>query len=384
MGQPVQFNTYDLTVGTIVDIEDMIHMLDPFEVPLLGQQGADGRSAISRGTCFEKQIDWLDEELLLPKATASAASTTGQTTLTVTSGHEKRLSTGDILLTPANEKIRVTGYSTNEITVTRSWASTTAATIASGAEVLVLGQALLEGSDPENPRAIDRSVRTNCTQIFGPTAVRTSATEQVVRKYGLSGTTEFDHQVANRTKEHFIQLEQAIQYGVLSAGSAGATEMRTMGGFTNFIATNTSTTQTLTETLILDQLQTAFNAGGRVDRVMCSPTVKRQLSGLLGLGVANTIPATTINDTPSSSSRGFVVDYYDSDFGRISILMNRWTRRADLFGWDRDQVELCTLRPTQFEMLAKTGDSVHGQIVGEYTLRFRRERHAFWLKSLAA
>lgn len=370
MTQPTQYNTYDLTVGVIVDIEDMIHMLDAVDVPLLGMQGADGRSALSTGTCFEKQVDWLDEEILLPKSTLAAQinNTTASTVVTVASGHRLRFSTGDVLIVN-DEKLRVESYgtTTDTLIVTRAFAGTSVDTQATSETVLVLGQALAEGSNPEDPRARDRSNRTNVTQIFGPTAVRVSGTENVVRKYGLSGTSEFDHQVANRTKEMFIQLEQAILYG--SKYESTTTEVRTMGGFSEFITTNTdSTTTTLTETALLDQIQNSWDVGGRVDRATLGATQKRKVSAFT--------TDITVNVAQADATRGTVVEYFDCDFGRVSMLLNRWVRSSDLFLYDRDQAQLLTLRPAQFEMLAKTGDSIHGQIVGEKTLRFRRERHA--------
>jgi hypothetical protein len=76
------------------------------------------------------------------------------------------------------------------------------------------------------------------------------------------------------------------------------------------------------------------------------------------------------------------VNYYDSDFGRLSLIMSRWCGIPDVFGFNRDQFELTTLRPMQFEMLAKTGDSMKGQIVAEKTAKFRRQQHAFRFSAL--
>jgi len=367
--------TYDLTIGVIVDIEDMIHMISPFDVPLQGQQGADGSTAVSMGTCFEKKVEWLDEEILTPKSSLAANATTGQTTLTVAAGHQLRFSTGDVVLVKnsTNERLLVTDYnSTNQIVVTRAFSTTTADNIATGVSLLVLGQALPEGSDPEEARAVDRGIRDNVTQIFGPTQVSVSGTENVVRKYGLSGTTEFDHQAGNRTKEQYIQIEQAVLYGKKFESSP----RRTMGGLTEYITTlnNTSSTQ-LTETNLLDQLQNAFDNGGSPDRLVVGAKQKRFASN-------NWTTALTLNATRVEAGRGYVVEYFDSDFGRISVLLDRWVNTSDAFGFSRDQVELTTLRPMQFEMLAKTGDSIKGQILCEKTAKVRRQQHAFRFSAL--
>src|SRR5205814_1124790 len=140
-----------------------------------------------------------------------------------------------------------TGYGTtaDSLTVTRGFQSSTAGTLTVGLIVTILGQALPEGSDPEAARAADRANRSNYTQIFGPTKVHVTGTENVVRKYGLGGTTEFDKQAANRTKEQFIQIEQAILYGKVLEDTSNL--WRTMGGMFDFITTNVdSATTTLT------------------------------------------------------------------------------------------------------------------------------------------
>jgi hypothetical protein len=361
MAQPTQYNSYDLVVGVIVDIEDMIHLLDAVDVPLLGGQGADGRSALSAGTCFETKVEWIEEEILLPKSKVVTLAASG--TLTVTTGEGIRFGVGDVVAVNA-ERLLVTAISGDVITADRGYAGTTAASATAGTVVLIIGQALAEGSDPEAPRAKDRATYYNHTQIFGPTAVRVSGTENVVRKYGLVGS-EFDKQVANRTKEAYIQQEQALLYGKRNEAS----EKRTMGGIDSYITTNVNTgAVALTEALLLDQIQACWDAGGSPDRITLGAKQKRDISKWnVGLQV---------NTMRTDDGRGSIVDYVDSDFGRVSLLLNRWCRSTDLFIYDRDQASVDTLRPMQFEMLAKTGDSIHGQIVCEKTLRFRRQRHA--------
>lgn len=370
MALPGTAQTYDLTTGVIVNIEDVIYLLSPTDVPLLGGQGADGASALSSDTCFEKKIEWLDEDLLLPKSLIQTATTTGDAWIVVTAGQQKRFSTGDVLLVgTSNERMRVTGYgtTTDSLTVTRAFQSSTAGTATVGLSVTILGQALAEGADPENARAADRSNRSNYTQIFGPTKVQVSGTENVVRKYGLGGTTEFDKQAANRSKEQLIELEQAILYGKVLEDTGNF--WRTMAGMYTFITTNVdSSTTTLTEAKLLDQIQNCYDAGGSPDRAVMGSKQKRVISGF------NT--NITINVVRPDNVRGQVVDYFDSDFGRITLIMDRWARTPDLFLFNRDQATVVTLRPMQFEMLAKTGDSIKGQILQEKSERFVRQAHA--------
>lgn len=379
------FTTYDLTTGVKLDVEDSIWLISPFDVPLQGAMGADGRVSLASATCFEKKVEWLDETLLTPRTTQSATTalaTTNGTTLYCAAGAQLQFQTGDVILLDG-EYMYVTGYvSTTGWNVLRGGTTngnglgtTVISTSATGDVIIGVGSALAEGSNPPNARAVDRNDRFNLTQIFGPYGVSVSQSEQAVAKYGLR-STEFDHQVMNRTKEAFIAIEQAILYGLAtqSSGGSDAAPNRTMGGFLSYITSNVDSTSTqITDATLLPNLENCFDAGGTPDRIVVSAYQKRQLSQL---------NAGDIRYPQELNTRGQVVDYYDSDFGRLAVVLDRWTRKGDLFIFSRDQAELNTLRPLSFEMLAKTGDAINGQVVGEKTLKFRRQAWAAVMTAL--
>lgn len=358
--------SYDLTTGVQLEVEDLIYVISPFDVPLLGTSGADGRTTLSQDTVYEKKVEWLDETLLTPRTTLSASYVTADTFITVAVGERERFQTGDIILVRA-EYMRVTGYGTtaDTLTVTRAYSGTATNTGVSTDPVVGVGSALPEGSDPPNARTRDRTNRFNMTEIFGPYQVQVSESENVIRKYGLP-MSEFDYQIGNRTKEAFVAIEQAILYGVRIEDTGN--KWRSMGGMVFYITSNVdSTTTDLTEIKLLDQLQVAFIAGGNPDRIVVNPIQKRKISQF-STGAIRYVQATNV--------RGQTVDYYESDFGQITIVIDRWCRTQDLFIFSRDQATVGTLRPLVFEMLAKTGDSIKGQVVGEKTFRLHREAWA--------
>ena len=367
MAIPGTFQTYDLQTGVRLDVENAIWLISPFDVPLQGGMGADGRTALSVDSIFEKKAEWLDESLLTPVTTLGApVALTTTTIIQVAAGTGINFQTGDVLLID-NEQVNVTAYGSTAdfLLVTRGFNGTTTTTFASGDAVVGLGSALAEGSAPPAARAVDRTDRFNWTQTFGPIKVQVSGTEQVVQKYGLVGT-EFDHQVANRIKELAISVENALINGIASAGSA--TVGRTMGGFTSFITSNVdSTTTTLTDTAIASQMQNCFTAGGTPDRFMVGAKQKRTVSAL---------DSGNIRYEQATDTRGQRVSFYDTDFGRLSVILNRWVSTSQAFLFSREQATICTLRPMQFEMLAKTGDSTSGQVLAERTLRFRMQSHS--------
>lgn len=358
--------SYDLTTGVQLEVEDLIYVISPFDVPLLGANGADGRTVLTQDTVYEKKVEWLDETLLTPRTTLGATYVTADTYITITAGERERFQTGDIIMTRA-EYMRVTGYGTtaDTLTVTRAYAGAATNAGVIGDQVVGVGSALPEGTDPPSPRVRDRTNRFNMTEIFGPYQVQVSETENVVRKYGLP-MSEFDYQIGNRTKEAYVAMEQALLYGTRVEDTGN--KWRSMGGMAFYIVTNVdSSTTTITETLLLNQLQVAFNAGGNPDRILVNPVQKRNVSQF---GSSN------IRYVQNTNVRGQTVDYYESDFGQVTLVLDRWCRTQDLFIFGRDQATVGTLRPLVFEMLAKTGDSIKGQVVGEKTFMFHREAWA--------
>lgn len=360
----------NFTSGVMLDFEPMIAVLDPFDTPLQNSVDANGLSALTSSPAFEITVKWQDETLLNPRALAGATATTAETVLTITANDGRiRFQTDDILVTPLNEYVRVTGYGStaNTLTISRSYASSTAGTITSGDTLVGVGSAPVEGADPSSARAVDRSERTNYTEIFGPYAVQVSGSANAIRKYGLVGT-EFDHQLGNRIKEAGVTFEQTLLYGK-GALDTTSSPRRTMDGMIQLISTNVnSTTTSLTETALLNSLQSCFDAGGNPDRIVVGSKQKRTISAFTSFG--------TIQVMRPDTQRGVVVDTYKSDFGQAVVILDRWCRTQDLFIFNRDQADIAVLRPLTFTPLAKTGDADKGMIVMEKSLRFRRQRHA--------
>ena len=366
MANPGTFQTFDLNVGIKLDIENLIRLIDPFDVPLQGGYGADDLTALSHDSIFEVKYQWLDENLLTPKTTAAASAGTTATYITVAAGTGINFQTGD-LIQDNGEQMNITGYGTTADTllVGRSFNATTAVTVATGDVIIGIGSILAEGSDPPAARSKDRNNRQNYSQIFGPVAVSVSGTEQVVQKFGLTGT-EFDHQLANRVKELNIQVEQMLLNGIPSAGSG--TVGRTSGGLAYFITSNVDSTSTsFSDSVLLAQLKACFDAGGRPDRLVVGSKAKYGISG---------VNSTEIRYTQAEDRRGQKIDAYVSDFGMTSIVMDRWCLVNQAFLFARDQATISVLRPTQFEMLAKTGDSVKGLVLCEKGFKFRTQSHA--------
>ena len=373
--------TYDLTVGVKLDFEEFIYTLTPVDVPLLGSyNGTDTpfgpqRSVFGEETAMAKKVEWQDEELLTPRTTLAATLTTADTVITVASGARLRFATGDILRMDA-EVVRISGYgtTTDTLLITRAFGGSDAQH-SNASQVVGIGTAAAEGSDPSAHRFLDRTARYNMTEIFGPTEIKVSESEETIAnkggKYGAA--SEFDHAVANRLKETAVAIEQAIIYGVRVEDTSN--EWRAMGGLLYYITTNvdSTTTNAISYSAIRTQAQSSYNNGGMVDTLIVPPAQKVKLSDF---------DATLVRLDQSDTRRGSVVGQILTDFGVANVLVDRWLRTTDMIGVDSQYISKVTLRPLTFEMLAKTGDSRHGMTVCEKSLKVRLESRHFRFSTL--
>jgi hypothetical protein len=368
--------SYDLTVGVVVNMDEAIYMLSPQDTPMLTGLGSDGLTLIGSAPVDERQFEWLDDTILTPRTSLNGAITTGDTVFTLATGDRTKFSTGDIITVSkagATEQIRVASYgvTAETLVVTRAWAGT-ATNYASGAIVIGLGTALAEGSDPEAARTVDRTQNSNVTQIFGPTKVDLSRTEQQVRKYGVQ--SEWSHQLMGRMTENAIGREQAFLYG--ARVDSTSLKVRTTGGLRFYITTNVDATSTLlTVATIQARQQVGYNQGGFADVVFANPVALADLND-----VANTsIVRETLDDPKRGRTR---VAWVDTEFGSVMLARNRWCAGSDAFGINRENVIRRVMQPLIFERLAKTGDSDQAQIVCEEGLEVKGEEHLFRFNNL--
>lgn len=364
---PGATSTYGLTVGIKLDVEPVIQLISPTDAPFQGMaMGAVDAIGLPTGTVTEKKYEWLDETILTPRSTIAATSTTGDAFITLAAGDGLKFQTGDLLLI-GSEYVRVTGYSltTSDILLVTRAISGSAATVATSADVIGVGSVLPEGSDPPAARFLDRNNRFNYTEIFGPVAVQSSGSDLAIQKYGISN--EFDHQLANRIKELAIAIDQAIAYGVRIEDTGN--KWRAMAGLMAHITSNVdSATNAWTLASVNTLSQTIFNAGGNPDVLAVGAKQKTVASTFTSAG--------SVQVQRADRTAGRIISTIETDFTVLHIMLNRWLRLQDAIIFSRDQTELCTLRPMQYQPLAITGDSQKGMVVGEKGFKVYRQAHA--------
>jgi hypothetical protein len=251
-----------------------------------------------------------------------------------------------------------------------------------------VSNALVEGADATSATLSPTTRLGNLTQIVGKT-VAVSGTLESVDKAGRK--SEKAYQLAKASSEIKRDIETIITANQAQVAGNSSTA-RKMSSLLSFIKTNTSfgagttttgadpttigvsarvdadTTRTFTEAMLKEVVREVFASGGTPSVLMVSPALKQTVSGFTGL-------AATRYQAPVSGQATILAgaDIYQSDFGQISIVPNRFMRSRDALVLDPEYAALAYLRPFQTIELAKAGDADKTQILAELTLEVRNE-----------
>jgi len=358
-------SSYGLTGGVPISIDVVIDLLDSTELPFQRGFMLGGKPALAGMTVTNKKMEWQDDTLLEALSTINEGGQYSNSDVTLTATDGTRFKEGDVIRIDA-EHLYVSSVSTNDLTVIRAYAGTSATTHEDGARILGVGQALPEGNDAILASHVDRDRRHNFTQIFGPRKVQATGTEQNMPKYGLVQGGEMLYQIDKEMIELSQVVERAIVYGQRYDDGA---DQRTMGGIEYYITTNEDSTSTaLTEAAIGDQMEKMYNAGARPGQgfMLAMNLANKRVVNAIG----------TVELMRADNGRGTLVDHFDLDTGRVQCVISPYIENGDAFLLTPDQVKFGDFRPWQLEPLAKTGDADIMQLVSEKTLELKRQRHA--------
>jgi hypothetical protein len=250
--------------------------------------------------------------------------------------------------------------------------------------------AQLEGDDPST-NATTVTVRlSNVTQISYKVA-RVSGTQQAVRHAGRS------NELAYQAMLKGLELKRDIEFNCLANQTQVAgdtTTARQTAAVLSWIKTNTDkasdgttpstsgsnsrgdgTQRAFLESQLKSVLQQCFTQGGNPDTIMAGPFNKQVFSTFTGR-------SSPIQDAKSKKITASV-DVYESDFGSLKVVPNRFLR---LDGSSRIGREVLVLEMEKWALaflngrntiqipLAKTGDSDRRQVLSEWTLVSRNEK----------
>jgi len=246
----------------------------------------------------------------------------------------------------------------------------------------------LEGTDNLPANAADYALRmSNFTQI-STKVISVSDTSQWID--GAANIEKIAKQVAYKLKELKMDKETMLLNNV-AANPGSASVARVAAGLPAFIITNDSrestgadptlsgTTQgypttiagdgalrTITETMLRTVIQSVWSSGGAPKYALVGPSLKNIISTTF------TGTATRFKDADSKKLVQ-AVDIYESDFGTLQIVPDRYSRNRDCLVIDPRYVSIDYGETTRTKDLARTGLSQKKLISCEYTLMVGNE-----------
>ena len=246
--------------------------------------------------------------------------------------------------------------------------------------------AAVEGADATAATLSPTTRIGNYTQIVQKT-VQVSGTLEAVDKAGRR--SEKAYQLAKASAELKRDIETIITANQgQSAGNSSTA--RVLGSLLSYIKKNTNkgsgttagadpttigvstrtdgTTRTFQESMLKDVVQKVFTSGGTPTLLVVPPALKQVVSGFTGLS-QHRYNSNTGGDITILAG----ADLYQSDFGVLQIVPNRFMRSRDALVLDPEYASLNYLRPFVTNDLAKTGDSEKTQILAELTLEVKNE-----------
>jgi hypothetical protein len=301
-----------------------------------------------------------------------------ETTMTMTDGTKFRI--GDILRHD-DELYYVSGVSTNDLTITRGYGSSTAATHDTATSVVKLGYVPLEGEDADAARNNTRTRVYNYTQPIRSRTIDVSFAQQCTSTIGV--TAEYEHQKEQAVRECLASLERFAIHGRMAASTpqGSASVRRTMQGLRKFISTNavSGSSAALTETLLNSKWATAWDNGMRTaDFILCGSYQKMVISAF---------KRSEVMYAPGDETQKIRTLYYHNDFtpNPCRVILDPWMDADEIIIGDSSRFRVLPLKGASFQHfpLAVSGDYIKGFVQGEYTVEVLNEEAFALIYSLA-
>ena len=246
----------------------------------------------------------------------------------------------------------------------------------------VTSNAQLEGDDFTTTTFVPTS-RINARCQISTKGVTVTGTVEALKKAGRG--SDVAYQVIQRTKEIKRDMEATCLSNQASTTGTTAVARKT-GGLVSWYATtanasrgsggsaggwssnntaaatdaSTANMRAFTESLLKTVLQGVWTTGGNASVIMVGGAQKQVVSTFTGNA--------TRMDTSEDRKLVTSVDIYESDFGSLKVVPNRFQRNRDAHVLQPDMFKLAFLRPLQVFDIARAGDSIKKELLTEWGL----------------
>jgi hypothetical protein len=344
-------------------VTDRIFMIDPLKIKTYLRFGTDmGKFTYANRENYT--YEWLEDTYVPQADTVTSGLASSSTTTSFTPATIALYQPGDVLLIDT-EQIWVSAVGTAALTITRGFGSTTKATHANASTVKVVGRARLEADDADDSPTTEVSSGYNYTQILQKT-IEVSRSKQKIAMYGIDDL--MDREIDKAMDELMMFLNQVPYYGKRGAGSA--TTARSCGGLRTFITDNLTdaSSAALTRKMIDDTLQDIWDDGGDPNLIICGGWAQRKINDFYE-GFVQTDRLEDIGGIRISRLLHPVTG------AELEIMTDRACPTNEMWILSTDHIAFYPFDDFFYEELAKSGDYEKGEVVGEYGLVVRADKH---------
>jgi len=365
--------TFADTITTQRTISNIIKMIDPADTPCISYFGLDAHKRIRMQGYPNHKVEWIEDTRRVRADALGEDLDNSETGVDVVDG--TKFKPGDVIKVNS-EKMYVSSRAGNTLTVVRGWGATDAAAHTTADVVTYLFSAREEGDESDAQPYTIPTAPHNYSQIFHHEIKISGSEMDATTRYGIPDRYKYELMKAigglgggdgkkGNAGDLMIDLERTWSEGERiqrSDGVAGA-----MGGFETFVTTNVTdmSSASLDPKTFEDAVEDAWGSGGKPNTIVTNSFGHRKLTSFY---------AGSVRTERSENTGGIVITKILTHFGELDIVLNRWMPANRLHIAQRDLCGWCTLRDWREEPLAKTGDFVRGQVVGEYSLVVANEK----------
>jgi hypothetical protein len=265
----------------VVDMSKKISLLKPRVYPLTTML-----MRLSKQPTHNTKFEWLEDDLMARWTELDGAITNVATSVSVASGTGSLIAVNDLIkITSTGEVMLVTAVSTDTLTVTRGYGTTAAAAAADEADVLIMGNAMAQGSGASAEKYSNTVTQYNYTQIF-KTPFATTNTLEAIKLYG--DASELARLRMKKGIEHGESIEYGLLFGERKQDLTGSQPRTTTAGLAYFIQSSGNVANIDTSALtkaeqvsaLNNWMEGLFTYGSDVKVAFCSADMLTWLNGI--------------------------------------------------------------------------------------------------------
>jgi len=296
------------------DVSDRLWLLDADAAVL-----AFFARKLNKKAVIDPEFRWFEKSspARYSAANYSTGYTAGETAIVVDDGTVYKA--GQVVQNVlTGEQMRVVSASSNTVTFTRGWGTTSATTVSDNDTLVIIGNANAEGAPFPTPLTSQVTKKTNYTQIFRE-PLTVTGTQDSTDLY--AGGNDLNELRREHLRLHMLDIERQFLFGekkedVSTVGSTSG-PIRSTGGVKEFLSTNVSTPGTtgiLTEAVFEAWIQNIFTKGGDKRLGLLSP---------LTASAVNSWAKSNLVMYPKDKTYGIAISSYLSIHGQLDFVVER-------------------------------------------------------------